>query len=116
MAKKSLTNSKFNKSIAAGSNEALKRRSEKVAQSTYLAAKAKLNALEMKLDQKNTEIDNHTDIGPDNSMSTRPVNENFDGTKWIEKLFELKLEAEELKIQKAIMDGIINEWFDEETE
>ncbi len=106
-----LNSGKFYESLVASGDDVKGKRGELLVKSVKKAAKKKVDEIEEEIDALETTLLNLTDLGPENSYSLRPTAKGFDATKWIDEMFEAKVEIALKKVELEVAEGIVNEWF-----
>lgn len=57
---------------------------------------------------------NLEDLGPDSTISLKPVGDNFDASAWVQEVQNTKVELLNIKIQLEVAEKTLSEWFVDE--
>ena len=103
--------SKFVSSLSNNDGAIKTKRAAILASSTEAKQTALINALKDKINTIDLEIENLTDLAPDNTYSLKPGGSNYDPQAWVTKLQQLKLDRFTVSIELDIAVDTYNEWF-----
>lgn len=97
------------------SNDAIKEsRAKMIADETAIEVDELVNRVKKEKMLLDNEIVKLTDLAPDNTYSLRPGGVDFKASKWVEKLYQTKLDLELKTIELNVAQSIKKEWFTEE--
>ena len=107
---------KFINSLTQSSTSIKEKRASILASSTKSAQEKIVNDLQDELNKIELEMENLTDIAPENTYDLKPGGSNFNPSNWANKLQELKVEKWQKTIEINIARETLNEWFGGEFE
>lgn len=102
---------KFATTLSSSNDSIKEARAKSLADTTVLEVESFIQTLKREKNQLTNQINNLTDLAPENTYSLRPGSPNFNAAAWVKELhttrMNLKLKAIELEEAQAIFD----EWF-----
>ena len=104
---------KFIKQLSANDSAIKETRAKQLSESVSIEAETLVNKLKKEKLQLQNQMEQLTDLAPEDNTSLRPGSKNFDATKWVTELHTLrmKLALKEIELKEA--QAIYTEWFNE---
>jgi len=107
---------KFQKTIAASNESTLTNRAKLLVSSVENQMSQKIFAVKNKINDVKMQIEQLTDVAPENTFDLRPGGTNFDPEAWVTKIVKLKTELYTLSVELEIAVEIEKEWFKDESD
>ncbi len=107
---------KFLELISAGKEKIYEQRAKSLARQAEGEQKKLINNLESKLEEKNLQICDLTDLGPESNTSLRPGKPGWSAAEWVDQLQTAKCEKKEIEEQLKIAKETYKEYFSEAKE
>ena len=104
---------KFTSLISNTGNDTLKRRAENIAQTAEIAQQNLVNKLKQRKAEISLNIENLTDLAPENTESLRPGSKDWNPETWVKQLQEAKEEQYAIAIQLKLAQETFDEYFRE---
>ena len=105
---------KFQRNLKQSNREIKGKRADIVAEDAKIAIEDLVRREKNILRNLDKEEVSLTDIYPDSEFSLMAAQANFDAPRWIDRLFEIKLEKAVQKVKLDAALAIAEEWFTEE--
>ena len=106
---------KFQKTIAADSGSTLNKRAKLLVSSVENKMAQKIFDIKNSKNEIEMQIEQLTDVAPENTYDLRPGGKNFNPENWVDGIIKLKTELYTLNIELKIAEDVKEEWFNEET-
>lgn len=107
---------KFGKMLSADSSATLGTRAKNLADSAVLEVESFISNLKREKIKLENQINDLTDLGPENTYSLRPGGKDFDAAKWVRELHKTRMEISLKEVELEEAQAIYDEWFASEKE
>jgi len=103
---------KFQSLIQANSKETLSNRAKLLVSSTENKMAQVIFEMEITVNELKMQIEQLTDVAPENTYDLRPGGKGFDPAKWVNSLIDFKNKLYALELKLEIAKEAQSEWFE----